>query len=84
MNDGFLPRERKREATAVNAPALSDTELDELARACARVPANNYPLHFVQLMLIEILAKTAPDLAASLQRYGRCQFQALLELIKAR
>jgi hypothetical protein len=84
MNDGFLPRARTREATAAKASALSDTELDELARACARVPTNKYPLHFVQLMVTEILAKTAPDLAASLRRYGRCQFQALLELIKAR
>jgi hypothetical protein len=71
----------EREVTVANSDVLSDTELAEVARACARVRVNDYPLHIVQLILIEILTKTAPNVADSLQGYGRSQFQALLERI---
>jgi hypothetical protein len=61
---------------------LSDREFQHVFQTCASVRFNHYPPYVVKLLFIEILSKTSPELAASVKRLDRAQFDLLLQRIK--
>jgi hypothetical protein len=73
---------REEEGAMVPVVGLSDLEFYHICRTCSHVRFDDYPSHVLRHILVEVLKKRAPKLAAKIHRFSRLELEVLLRCIK--
>jgi hypothetical protein len=61
---------------------LSDVEFHQVFRTCSHVKFDDYPSHVLRHILVELLRKSSPAVAATIHGYSRLELELLLASIK--